>query len=193
MSWNKSGYVVVRGALSARACQAFADKFRALRDTELSRTNDRLSHNDTQVADSFAMYGFLPAELLLGSSIKKIVEAKTKTPVHPTYSYTRIYYNGATLHPHRDRASCEISVTLCIEKDSTDWPIKLIDRRGNEVSVSQEPGDLVIYSGCELLHWRDAYTGQSQVQTFLHYVDAEGHNAGWKYDRRPALGTPELS
>ena len=69
------------------------------------------------------------------------------------YSYARIYKNGDVLARHKDRYSCEISTTLNLGGDS--WPIYL-DPTGKQgqagIKVDLEPGDMLIYSGCELEH-----------------------------------------
>ena len=38
-----------------------------------------------------------------------------------------------------------------------------------------EPGDLVLYNGVKMMHWRDANDSGGKVyQVFFHYVDADG-------------------
>ena len=58
--------------------------------------------------------------------------------------------------------------------------------------IPLEPGDGVIYRGCEVEHWREAFdapTGSWQTQVFLHYVDKNGPYGDFcKFDSRPALG-----
>jgi len=52
-------------------------------------------------------------------------------------------------------------------------------------------GDAVLYRGMDKHHWRERYTeGKWQAQVFLHYVDADGKHAEWKFDKRPALNLP---
>jgi hypothetical protein len=48
--------------------------------------------------------------------------------------------------------------------------------------VNLKPGDGVIYRGCEIEHWREAYEGDYHIQAFLHYVDANGKYANYKGD-----------
>ena len=50
------------------------------------------------------------------------------------------------------------------------------------------PGDCLIYRGCEVRHWREAFAGNYQAQAFVHYVDQDGPYAKYKYDTRPMLG-----
>jgi hypothetical protein len=63
---------------------------------------------------------------------------------------------------------------------------------GEKRYLNCEPGDAVIYKGCELEHGRDRFdVGESsyQVQVFLHYVTENGPFAEkYKYDGRPEIG-----
>ena len=89
----------------------------------------------------------------------------------------------ATLEKHKDRPSCEISVTIMIDSDKTKWPIYI---EGNAVEL--ESGDAVVYLGCDLDHWRNEFLGDYHVQSFLHYVDKNGPNKEWFMDKRPLYG-----
>jgi hypothetical protein len=52
-------------------------------------------------------------------------------------------------------------------------------------------GDMIIYQGCELEHWREKFEGENCGQVFLHYNDASKETAEEnKYDERPFLGLP---
>ena len=92
---------------------------------------------------------------------------KTNLKLVPTYSYTRLYSYGSVLKRHKDRKSCEISTTLNLGGDS--WPIYLKKENKKEIKVNLKPGDMLIYSGCDLEHWRDKFTGNECGQVFLHY------------------------
>ena len=73
------------------------------------------------------------------------------------------------LKRHKDRFSCEISTTMNLGGDDP-WPIYLEPnpKKGgvNQVKdmyqttpkvleVDLKPGDMLVYSGCELEHWRE--------------------------------------
>jgi hypothetical protein len=47
---------------------------------------------------------------------------------------------------------------------------------------------MLVYNGTELNHWREEYQGSEQMQCFLHFVDANGPYADYKYDNRPMVG-----
>jgi hypothetical protein len=94
-----------------------------------------------------------------------------------------MYTKFADLKKHKDRPSCEISVTVMIDSDGTNWPI-FID--GTKIDL--EPGDAAIYLGCEVEHWRETFDGDWHAQAFLHYVDQDGPNKDYKFDKHRGLG-----
>jgi predicted GH43/DUF377 family glycosyl hydrolase len=109
--------------------------------------------------------------------------------LYPTYSYARIYYEGSELKPHFDRASSEITVSVCLEKQ-VDWPIYIKNAQGIIHEINLDVGDIVIYSGRSNEHWRDPLVGAKQIQAFLQYVNAKGDDAWLKWDTRACLGLP---
>ena len=61
--------------------------------------------------------------------------------------------------------------------------------KANATEVKMEIGDAVMYRGCDIYHWREAYKeGKWQAQVFLHYVDQNGPHAEHKYDTRTNIG-----
>ena len=143
---------------------------------------------DEQALGDFSNYGDLIFDTLLLGKVKQLSRI-TETRLVPQYSYHRLYTNGSELVRHKDRESCEISLTLCLGYDSDDsWPIWFEDSDGKEVSVELQPGDMVIYKGCELDHWREPFKGKNHAQVFLHYNDATGKYGQQKYDGRWCLG-----
>ena len=56
----------------------------------------------------------------------------------------------------------------------------------------EKVGDMLIYSGCELEHWREPFQGNVCSQVFLHYNHANGPFAKTNlFDKRPLLGIPK--
>ena len=142
-------------------------------DPETSRT----TNFDT------AIYGDPIMESLLinkNSQMEKITGLSLK----PTYSFWRMYTKFVELTPHKDRPACEISVTINIGGDGTDWPI-IIDKK----QIDLKPGEASVYLGCELVHSRKEFLGDWQAQVFLHYVDANGPFADHWKDKRIKWGT----
>jgi hypothetical protein len=120
------------------------------------------------------------------------MEKETGLKLQETYAYARIYKTGDVLHRHKDRYSCEVSTTLNLGGDP--WPIYLepSGKKGMAgLKVDLKPGDMLIYSGCELEHWREAFPGKDCGQVFLHYNDRTKKIAKENlYDKRPFLGLP---
>jgi len=129
-------------------------------------------------------YGDAIMESLMINKLK-LIEEHTNLKLNPTYAFWRMYTMFADLKKHKDRPSCEISVTAMIGSDGTKWPIFM---EGNEVEL--EPGDAVIYLGCELEHWREEFKGDWHSQVFLHYVDANGPYKDFAIDKRVLFGIP---
>ena len=50
---------------------------------------------------------------------------------------------------------------------------------------------MLIYSGCDLEHWREEFTGKDCGQVFLHYNKAGSKMAKENaLDKRPMIGLP---
>ena len=120
------------------------------------------------------------------------MEKVTGLKLYPAYTYARIYKKGDELKRHKDRFSCEISTTMNLGGD--DWPIYLepsgeTGKKG--IKVDLKPGDMLVYRGMELEHWREEFQGDNCAQVFLHYNDQKSKDANQNAnDRRPHLGLP---
>jgi len=147
--------------------------------------------NDEQIPETYSHYADIAMETLL-QNLQPKMEEETGLKLTPTYSYARIYKKGDILKRHKDRYSCEVSTTLNLGGD--DWSIYLepsgeTDKEG--VKVDMQPGDMLVYKGCDVEHWREEFTGENCGQVFLHYNDASDPKAEEnKYDTRPFLGLP---
>ena len=146
---------------------------------------------DEQVPNTYSHYSDIAMDTLL-QKVKPVMEKHTGLKLSETYSYARIYKKGDVLARHKDRYSCEISTTLNLGGDP--WPIYL-DPTGKQgqagVKVDLKQGDMLIYSGCDLEHWREEFTGKDCGQVFLHYNKAGSKNAKENaLDKRPFLGLP---
>ena len=200
MSFKKNKYTVLKGVISKdvadMAYSYFLNKRKVARflfdQRYISPFTDYYGvWNDEQVPNTYSHYGDMLMETLL-EKVKPAMQKHTGLKLSPTYSYARIYKNGDVLARHKDRYSCEISTTLNLGGDS--WPIYL-DPTGKEgqagIKVDLDPGDMLIYSGCELEHWREEFKGKDCGQVFLHYNKSSSKKAKENlYDRRPFAGLP---
>jgi hypothetical protein len=153
------------------------------------RRGEWVEGNEGVQAASKLFYYADPLIEALMLACKAGVEEVTGKELLPTYSYSRVYQPGEELVPHIDRPSCEVSVTVNIATMGEISPIYM-QYGGNPVEEHLlNPGDAVVYKGCEARHWRNPLKdGQLNVQFMLHYVDKNGPNAEHVKDKRPAYG-----
>jgi hypothetical protein len=214
MSFKTKKYQVIRQALSKELSNFIFNYMMLQRDAvdfmmkhnKINPANPFIgTREDKQIPGCYSKYADWVMETLL-QYMRPIMKAKTGMDLVPTYSYTRLYEKGNILKRHKDRPSCEISTTLHLGGD--EWPIFLdptesdyvIYGKGGEekivkpgapkgVQVDLKVGDMLIYSGCELEHWREPFEGNVCSQVFLHYNHANGPFAKTNlYDKRPMLG-----
>jgi len=200
MSFKKNKYAIIKGAISEDLAKFCYDYFmmkkqvaRTMFDTKyISQFTDYFGvWNDQYVPDTYAHYSDIVMETLL-VKLLPIMKETTELKLNSNYSYARIYKKGDVLHRHKDRFSCEISTTLNLGGDP--WPI-FLEPSGEEglkgVKVDLKPGDMLVYKGNELEHWRDKFKGDNCAQVFLHYnnIKTKGSKENI-YDRRPHLGLP---
>lgn len=149
---------------------------------------------DPQALNSSSIYNFLPFVRLLVDKVPQVSELLGEK-VLPTYSYARVYKEKSSLSRHRDRPSCEISITLNLKKDCN-WPIFFQRPDGSETNIELDAGDAVLYLGCQSDHWRNEFQGKEYVQVFLHYVRSYGPKSWAFFDRQqqqePTPATEEL-
>ena len=218
--FKKQKYQVVKGIISKDICN-FVYKYLIVQAAVVKDLYDKSIASpglftgiftDSQVRGVYSKHGDWAMDTLLAMTITPI-KKYTGLDLIPTYSYTRLYTNGSTLARHKDRPSCEISGTLNLGGDP--WPI-YIDPTGKNnviktwhdgegektrikktahkgVKVDLEPGDILLYSGCKLEHWREKFNGKICGQVFLQYNDKNGpYGETNLYDGRPMLGYPKL-
>ena len=208
MAFNK--YTVIRKAVSYELANFCYNYFLLKRDAinYMYENNIIAKHglhgkwDDDQVPGVYSIYADHVMETLL-MKVLPVMKEKTGLNLVPTYSYARVYEKGVELKRHKDRPSCEISTTLNLGGDN--WPIFIDPTGSNNVideykkihkpnapkgeKVDLEPGDMLIYSGCDLEHWREPFQGKICGQVFLHYNHADGPFAKSNlYDKRPMLG-----
>lgn len=183
-AFEQQRYVYLQGVLTKEVCQKLTQHM-----FDLEKKGELVY--DPQCPKSNSVYGDPLFDKVLDDLTQPLSE-QLGIQLYPTYSYARIYKPGEILERHIDRESCEISGTMTVgyDPDSHIWPIKFALAPNDEIGtgISINTGDMVMYRGNELPHWREAYKGKWQFQIFFHYVDANGPHKEWKFDKRPSLG-----
>ena len=144
-----------------------------------------------QIPNTYSQYANTAFETLL-LKLQPVMEKTTGLKLYPNYTYARIYKPGDELKRHKDRFSCEISTTLNLGGDK--WPIFIepSQKEGMKgVSVNLQPGDMLVYRGNILEHWREPFEGKDCAQVFLHYNNSKTKGSKENmFDKRPHLGLP---
>ena len=220
MSFKKNKYTVIREAITKDLSEFIANAFRMNKQVYDTCVKYRYfspfetilgDYSDQQIPDTYSSYSNIVMETLM-LKCQPQMEKVTGLKLYPAYTYARIYKKGDILKRHKDRFSCEISTTMNLGGD--DWPIyldptgqssvipgvgehgveeskRLIKNPNKGVKVNLNPGDMLVYRGCDLEHWREPFKGKECVQVFLHYNNQKTKGAKENmFDRRPHLGLP---
>jgi hypothetical protein len=214
--FDKDGYYVVKNLYDPKELFCEVPKERGSFKFHANSNLVEYSPEENQVQGSVARY-YYPPYRYIHSQIRMKIEKIIGKKLFDTYFYDRFYFPGQRLFPHTDRNACEISVTLHISTNlKTPWPIwiktpdtysdktkKEIISTGEDRSVILEPGDGMIYKGCERPHWREAmpsnpkrkrdiiksfFIKENQEETyyhqvFFHYVLADGIRSHCAWDK----------
>ncbi len=202
MSFKKNKYQIIKNAISKELAVFIANYFclqKQVYDTCIKakyfspyeQIIGIYEIENEQVPHTYSCYSDIAMETLLLKCQPKMEEI-CNLKLIPSYTYARIYKKGDELKRHKDRFNCEISTTMNLGGDP--WPIYL-DPTGEKnkkgIQVDLEPGDMLVYSGCELEHWRNKFKGEECVQVFLHYNNVETKGAEEnRFDKRPHIGLP---
>ena len=184
-------YKVVKQAINYELANFLFNYFLLKREAVEHMYNTNMTYDngmlgtwkDQQIPNTYSIYGDTAFDTLLMKMLP-VMKKETGLDVVPTYSYARMYKKGDELKKHKDRPSCEISTTLNLGGDP--WPIFLENNK-----VMLETGDMLIYEGCKLEHWREPFEGDNCGQVFLHYNNANGRFKNKNvFDGREKLGIP---
>tara|TARA_R110000824_G_scaffold249456_1_gene438415 strand:- start:261 stop:935 length:675 start_codon:yes stop_codon:yes gene_type:complete len=214
MSFKTNKYVLIKEAISKDLAGFIYNYFLMKREVVKTCLDTRFispfetllgeyEPADGQIPHTYANYADIAMETLL-LKCQPLMEKTTGLKLYPAYTYARIYKKGDILKRHKDRFSCEISTTMNLGGDP--WSIYLEPNKNNEmptirhpyqptknkgIKVDLKPGDMLVYKGTDLEHWRNPFKGKDCGQVFLHYNNQQ--TSGSKenmFDRRPHLGLP---
>ena len=214
MNFKEKKYIVIRNAISYELAN-FGFNYLLLKREAVKwmQDNNYISKftpgfgtwQDKQVINTYSCYSDFFMETLM-MKVLPIMQQRTDMNLIPCYTYTRVYKKGDILKRHSDRPSCEISTTLHLGGDP--WTI-FLDPTGAKsvideykqiikpnapkgIPIDLEVGDMLVYSGCELEHWREPFQGNHCAQVFLHYNNVDGpFGTQNTFDKRPLLGLPK--
>ena len=151
------------------------------------------NYTSIQCPNTFTHYGD-PVMDTLGITLLPEMSRHMGQSLCYTYSCYRFYKKGDVLKKHTDRKSCDISATVYLGSDTSnlDYPYSwafFIEHDKQDLEINLNPGDMVLYRGCDLPHWRNECECLNQGQVFLHY-NKDGEDASL-YDGRVLPGVPK--
>ena len=213
MNFKKNKYLIIKNAISKDLATFIYNYFLIKQQVAKTLFNTRYISpfetmfgvwNDEQIPNTYSHYADIAMETLL-LKVQPIMEKETSLKLIPNYSYARIYKNGDILKRHKDRFSCEISTTLNLGGDP--WPIFLspyenvglpnekqgitTESKSKGIQINLKPGDMLVYKGNELEHWREFFNGENCAQVFLHYNNLKTKGSEENiFDKRLHLGLP---
>ena len=169
---QKNKYVLIKNFLSPdmiELCKSFLD-MSLVSNIRAHESNPYLVGDVEEILPNI----FVDSILL---AYKNQIESLFNTEMIPSYIFLREYKRGSELLCHRDRAECEFSATILLNKNG-DGPSSLVfcddENMTNPVEVSLEEGDAIIFSGAKdydgKWHYRPKVEQESIVTAFLHYV-----------------------
>lgn len=185
--FDKYGYIYVKNLYDPK--ELFDEVPKERGQITYYGSMNRYEHipEEQQVNGSLARYSH-PKYKYPHSQIRLKLEKILGEQLYNTYYYDRFYFPGQELTRHTDRDACEISVTVHISSNSkVSWPIWMKSPEGEERYVEMNPGDGVIYKGCDIEHWREPFNPYRNSlekffkkdyyyhQIFFHYVKANGN------------------
>ena len=177
MMLHTKGYQKINNILPIDFCKETAKTFteEIIKQTPI--------HYDFERGFCWQCYKPSPMEDML-VQLKSKIESAVGEKLLPTYSYITGYTNNSYMAKHTDREACEVSVSINLAS-TFDWGLYITDLQGSTTKVITEVGDGVIYLGQQVEHWRDVLITEKPefyIQTFLHYVKANGEYADFEND-----------
>ena len=200
--FKKNKYAIIKPAISNELATCLANYFlmqkqvydTCIKTRYISPFETILGYYENkheQIPETYSQYSNIAMETLM-LKCQPIMEKTTGLKLQPSYTYARIYKKGDELKRHKDRFSCEISTTMNLSGDSWDIYLEPSGKEGMKgIKVQLNPGDMLVYRGCELEHWRNKFKGKECCQVFLHYNDKKTKNSKLNlFDKRLHLGHP---
>ena len=202
MSFKKNKYLVIKKVIDKDLALFLKNYFcikkqvydTCIKEKQISPFETMLGFYETkqhQIPNTYSCYSDIAMETLM-LKCQPIMEKATGLKLYPAYTYARIYKKGDELKRHKDRFSCEISTTMNLGGDPWDIYLEPSGKEGMKgIKVQLDPGDMLVYRGIDLEHWRKKFKGKECVQVFLHYNNSKTPGAKENiFDGRPHIGLP---
>ena len=176
MTFNKFGWEYISNIISQEEANSVMENNKIL----LNDLEPCYNHERGKVIMKYA-----PSScVFIMKRIQPILEKIVGEELLPTYWFMTTYYNKSFMSRHKDKQTCEISVSMNLES-SVDWELKLTDLQGINRKLITPVGSGVAYMGYDLYHWRSPLNcdgDKKYTQLFLHFVKKHGEYSIYAYD-----------
>ena len=140
----QNNYVFVPGFISQDEARSLTNQFKEhCKKFDRKNVDDPSQHVHSEI-------NWLPFIRLLVQKIPEVSQIVGEE-VLPTYTYARWQTKGHDLPRHRDRPSCEISLSLNLKKDK-DWGFWIQKPTGEEICLPSQNDQHAVYIGCRNLN-----------------------------------------
>jgi hypothetical protein len=165
----KHGYAYIKNVLTPEQCDNFSKIMLDMKNSNILRYEGAVdsyhykesyggNHNDFEAALR---------------EVTPRMEEELGVKLKPANSFARIYYNGGTLPPHRDRQGLDYTLSITLSSTlSFEWPLWCTDKLGNQVPIFIHKGDGGMMLGTSMDHWRTPLVcdpEQYAIQMFMHW------------------------
>ena len=177
--------LLIPKVLSKEECSVLSEELFYLYDT-------KQTHNDNRCPISDAVYG---AKLHKNIAYKLIqaIQQHTGVKLFLTFVYSRIYRKGEILKIHTDREECEYSVSVTLGHSGINsWEMFIKDYDDKIHKFTPDIGDLIVFKGNSMNHWREQFTGEWQTQAIFSFVNSKGKLHYFVNDPTHAEHVPKL-
>jgi hypothetical protein len=167
--FSNYGYAYISNVLTKEQCERFSNILLDMKNA------NQLAHEGSVDALIYKeSYGGNHEEFEAAlREIQPRIEEEIGLKMKPANSYGRIYYNGGTLPPHKDRSVLDYTLSITLKHNlEKDWPLWCTDKKGNNVPLYIAEGDGGIMIGNSMTHWRDPLVcspEQFSINLFMHW------------------------
>lgn len=164
-------YTVFKSPFAPLQAQTHSKYFKTVADSGVMKPNCLLVPNRKFIHNQEYCH-------FMHFQLNAVLAQITQEPTKPSFSYLAYYMPGSILKKHIDRDQCKWNVSMPLyvnEKFDKAWPIYLQRDANDEsstVEVALDVGDMVIYRGSKMYHWREMLEeGKYSSMCFFHFVD----------------------
>lgn len=109
-----------------------------------------------------------PVGNFMGASLRELAERVAQCELEFSYSYFSAYQLGSSVPPHVDHGDCFVTLGVVLRSGRNPWPLRISASEGT-VGALRNAGDVAVFSGSKLVHWREALSDASFWTLLFHY------------------------